>query len=175
MVTSAVISVIGKLCVLGNLDLFQTVQTCEDPQKGNNCRSLYCKGIFLWTWKNCCVCVLMYFEFSYNDILIGHCSQDQVLWSWTRCIFPMSFFLFFLPPTSPVVYVEYSAGMLNFEALTASDFRKGFEYSLIKSWLTWLASVFPFHFQEVVDKAKSVVVDKPCLHISSRNLILLSK
>lgn len=39
----------------------------------------------------------------------------------------------FLPPTSTFVYVEYSAGMLNFKALTASDFRKGFEYSLIKS------------------------------------------
>lgn len=121
------------------------------------------------------VYVLMYFEFSYNNLLIEYNSQDQVLWSWMRLICPMPLFLFFLPPTSTVVYVEYSAGMLNLNALTASHFRKGFEYSLIKSWLTWLASVFPFHFQEAVDKAKSVVADKPCLHISSRNLILLSK
>lgn len=74
----------------------------------------------------------MYFEFSYNAILIAHrikfCDLEHDV-----SVPGFFFFLLSLPPTSTVVYVEYSAGMLNIKALTASDFRKGFEYALIKS------------------------------------------
>lgn len=57
MIKPAVTSVSGNLHVSGNLDVFQTVKTCKDLQEQNNCLGWYCKGIFAWTWKNCCVCL----------------------------------------------------------------------------------------------------------------------
>lgn len=58
MIKPAVISVFGKLYVLGNLDLFQTVKTCEDLQEQNNCRSLYCEGVFLGSGRIVVHCTL---------------------------------------------------------------------------------------------------------------------
>lgn len=55
MIKPTVTSVSGNLNVSGNSDVFQTVKTCKDMQEQNNCLGLYCKGIFAWTWKNCCV------------------------------------------------------------------------------------------------------------------------
>lgn len=75
MIRSAVISVIGKLYVLGNLGLFQIVKTC----KRKIIVEVYIAKASSFGPGRIVVYVLMYFEFSYNGILIEHSLQDQGL------------------------------------------------------------------------------------------------